>query len=147
MTLLLDNRTGEPVDESLFELVARAALAYEQVEYPCEVSVSLVDDDEIWELNRRFRHVDRPTDVLSFPQEDETENEAGERLLGDIIISLERAKAQAAEYGHSLRRELAFLTAHSMLHLLGYDHREPEEEKDMFARQEAILQQAGIPRV
>ena len=146
MTLLLDNRTAETVDEELFALVAKACLAYENVDFPCEISVSLVTDAEIWELNKRFRNVDRPTDVLSFPQEDETENEKGERLLGDIIISLERARAQAQEYGHSLRRELAFLTAHSMLHLLGYDHMDPESERDMFARQEAILQKMGIPR-
>lgn len=73
-------------------------------------------------------------------------NENGEVVLGDIIISLERAREQAEEYGHSLKREIAFLTAHSMLHLLGYDHMEPEEEKEMFAKQKEILELAGIPR-
>ena len=95
---------------------------------------------------------DSPTDVLSFPQltfeegEIMDRNEKGEVVLGDIIISLERAREQAEEYGHSLKREIAFLTAHSMLHLLGYDHMEPEEEKEMFAKQKEILELAGIPR-
>ena len=146
MTLWVDNRTQEPVDEELFRLVARTALSYENYTKPCEVSLSLVGPEEIHALNKRFRDVDRVTDVLSFPQEDEGKNENGEVLLGDIVICLERAREQAESYGHSLRRELAFLCAHSMLHLLGYDHMTPQEEKEMFARQEAILQQAGIPR-
>lgn len=146
MTVLIDNRTAESVPMELFEQIVAESLTYEGFSKPCEVSVSLVTDREIHAINRRFRNIDRPTDVLSFPQFDDETNEKGEILLGDIIISLERAKAQAAEYGHSLRRELAFLTAHSMLHLLGYDHEVPEEEAEMFAKQEAILQQAGIPR-
>ena len=104
------------------------------------------------EINRQFRSIDRATDVLSFPMltfaegEEAEVNENDEIVLGDIIISLERAKEQAEEYGHSLKREIAFLTAHSMLHLLGYDHMEPEEEAEMFRRQKEILLQAGFPR-
>lgn len=111
-----------------------------------------MDNEEIHQINKQFRGIDRPTDVLSFPQltfeegEIMDRNENGEVVLGDIIISLERAREQAEEYGHSLKREIAFLTAHSMLHLLGYDHMEPEEEKEMFAKQKEILELAGIPR-
>ena len=111
-----------------------------------------MDNEEIHQINKQFRGIDRPTDVLSFPQltfeegEIMDRNEKGEVVLGDIIISLERAREQAEEYGHSLKREIAFLTAHSMLHLLGYDHMEPEEEKEMFAKQKEILELAGIPR-
>ena len=118
----------------------------------CEISISIVDNEEIHQINKQFRGIDRPTDVLSFPQltfeegEIMDRNEKGEVVLGDIIISLERAREQAEEYGHSLKREIAFLTAHSMLHLLGYDHMEPEEEKEMFAKQKEILELAGIPR-
>lgn len=155
MTLLIDNRTGEAFPKELEEAVEKAAgqaLQYEKYAEPCEISVSIVDNAEIRQINQHFRGIDRATDVLSFPQltfaegEDAERNENGEVLLGDIIISLERAREQAAEYGHSLRREIAFLTAHSMLHLLGYDHMEPEEEAEMFRRQGEILDLAGYPR-
>lgn len=155
MTLLIDNRTGEAFPKELEEAVEKAAgqaLRYEKYAEPCEISVSIVDNAEIRKVNQHFRGIDRATDVLSFPQltfaegEEPEKNENGEVLLGDIIISLERAREQAAEYGHSLRREVAFLTAHSMLHLLGYDHMEPEEEAEMFRRQGEILDLAGYPR-
>lgn len=155
MTILIDDRTGRGFPAGLEEPVKRAAetaLRYENFEIECEISVSVVDDEEIRRINRQFRQIDRATDVLSFPmldfrEEDEPErNENGEIVLGDIIISLERTQAQAEEYGHSLEREIAFLTAHSMLHLLGYDHMEPEEEAEMFRRQEEILLAAGFPR-
>ena len=155
MKLLIDNRTEEPLEAEWEEAIRKAAattLQYEAFEESCEISVSIVDDAEIREINRQFRNIDRATDVLSFPMltfaegEEAQLNENGELLLGDIIISLERAKEQAKEYGHSLKREIAFLTAHSMLHLLGYDHMEPEEETEMFRRQREILQQAGFPR-
>ena len=99
-----------------------------------EVSVMIVCDKEIQELNLQYRGMDKPTDVLSFPMEDE-------EYLGDIVISLPRARAQAEEYGHSIEREIAFLTAHSMLHLMGYDH-----EDEMFAKQEEILNELGYKR-
>lgn len=155
MTILTDNRTGQPFPPELEEAVEKAAakaLEYEGFEKDCEISVSIVDDAEIRQINKQFRQIDRATDVLSFPQltfeeGDEPErNENGEILLGDVVISLERATAQAAEYGHSLKREVAFLTAHSMLHLMGYDHMEPEEEAEMFRRQKEILLLAGFPR-
>lgn len=154
MTVLIDIRTeGFPPElEAVMEQIAAESLRYERFSEECEISISIVDDAEIQQINRQFRGIDRPTDVLSFPQltfaegEKMERNENGEVMLGDIIISLERAKAQAEEYGHSLKREIAFLTAHSMLHLLGYDHMEPEEETEMFARQKAILEIAGISR-
>lgn len=155
MTILIDSRTEKPFPPELEDAVKKAAeqaLRYENFEAPCEISVSIVDNAEIRQINKQFRGIDRETDVLSFPQltfaegEEPDANENGEILLGDIIISIERAEEQAAEYGHSLRREIAFLTAHSMLHLLGYDHMEPEEEAEMFRRQKEILLLAGFPR-
>lgn len=155
MTLLIDNRTDKPLTVELEDAIFRAAeesLRYENFTEPCEISVSVVNNAEIRRVNRQFRGIDRETDVLSFPMltfaegERVERNENGEILLGDIILSMERAREQAEEYGHSLKREIAFLTAHSMLHLLGYDHMQPEEEKEMFARQREILLQAGFPR-
>lgn len=155
MTILIDNRTEEAFSLELSQTIEKIiidSLAYEGFEIPCEVSVSIVNNEEIHQINRQFRDIDRATDVLSFPlltyEEGEIPdlNEKEEVLLGDIIISLERAREQAEEYGHSLKREIAFLTAHSMLHLLGYDHMEEEEEKEMFAKQREILNKAGIPR-
>ena len=114
--------------------------------------MSFVDDDAIHALNRAFRDKDSATDVLSFPMVEDDEafdcDEAQDTVvLGDIVISMEHAAAQAEQYGHSLQRELAFLAVHSTLHLLGYDHeRSPKEEKDMFARQEAILRGMGLER-
>lgn len=155
MKLLIDNRTDAALSKELEEAIRKAAaeaLSYEAFDENCEISVSIVDNEEIRQINRQFRKIDRATDVLSFPMltfmegEEAEVNENGEMILGDIIISLERAKEQAAEYGHSLQREIAFLTAHSMLHLLGYDHMEPEEEAEMFRRQKEILLLAGFPR-
>lgn len=108
-----------------------------------EVSIVLTDDAEIQRLNREFRHVDAPTDVLSFPllEPEETVPLPPEAPvhLGDIVISLDRARAQAQEYGHSLRREIAYLTVHGLLHLLGYDHETPAEQRQMRAKEEAAL--------
>lgn len=155
MTILIDNRTEEVLSQELSDAIEKLiykSLEYEGFEKPCEVSVSIVDNQEIRQINKQFREIDRATDVLSFPlltfEEGEVLdlNEKDEVLLGDIIISLERAREQAEEYGHSLKREVAFLTAHSMLHLLGYDHMEEEEEKEMFSRQREILIKAGFPR-
>ena len=155
MTLLMDDRAGEAVlreEQEVFLPVCEQALQEEGFSLQTEVSLSLVTAEEIRQVNRRFRRIDRVTDVLSFPQlsftpgEEEEKNERGEIILGDILICVARARSQAEEYGHSLRRELAFLTAHSMLHLLGYDHQTKAQEQEMFAKQEQILQSLGIPR-
>jgi len=126
-------------------------LDYEGMENDAEVSVTFVDDEGIRELNKKFRNMDKPTDVLSFPlldYEGESEEPFFDELchnLGDIVISLERAMAQANEFGHSFEREVAFLTAHSMLHLLGYDHELSEEDDaDMRARQNDIMERLGL---
>ena len=126
-------------------------LDYEGMENDAEVSVTFVDDEGIRELNKRFRNMDKPTDVLSFPlldYEGESEEPFFDELchnLGDIVISLERAMAQANEFGHSFEREVAFLTAHSMLHLLGYDHElSDEDDADMRKRQNDIMERLGL---
>ena len=126
-------------------------LDYEGMENDAEVSVTFVDDEGIRELNKKFRGMDKPTDVLSFPlldYEGESEEPFFDELchnLGDIVISLERAMAQANEFGHSFEREVAFLTAHSMLHLLGYDHELSEEDDaDMRRRQSDIMDRLGL---
>ena len=122
-----------------------------------EVSVMLTDNENIRELNREHRGIDRATDVLSFPliefdedrraiEDTVDESENGEVMLGDIVISLERAAEQAEEYGHSLLREVGFLTVHSMLHLYGYDHMDEDEEREMFSLQEKILEEMGLKR-
>ena len=112
-----------------------------------QIIVTLVDDEEIHEINRTYRNVDRPTDVISFPSEEgEHIAEIPDGFLGDIIISIPRAQAQAEEYGHSFRRELSFLAVHGTLHLLGYDHMTDEEAKVMFGLQEDILKEMGIQR-
>lgn len=136
----------------LRRLVKRAVLAvldFEDFGRRAEVSVTFTDNEGIHALNREYRNVDRPTDVLSFPLSDgeDYDTDGDALLLGDIVISLERAQTQAEEYGHSFEREVAFLTVHSMLHLLGYDHEtSPEDERDMFARQDEILISAGMTR-
>ncbi len=155
MTVLIDNRTDWVLDdefERLFNDVVLESLKFENFDTQCEVSISIVDNSEIKNINKQFRHIDKETDVLSFPQltfeegEVADVNENDEIILGDIIISIEKAISQAEEYGHGLRREIAFLTAHSMLHLMGYDHMEPEERDIMFEKQEKILGNLGITR-
>lgn len=112
-----------------------------------EFSVIIVDNERIHEINKQYRGIDRPTDVISFALEDNEEISLDNyRILGDIYISIDKVKEQAREYGHSEKRELAFLTIHGFLHLLGYDHMKPEEEKIMFAKQEEILNGFGIKR-
>ena len=143
------------------ELIVETALDCEECPYEAEVNLLLTDDEAIHEMNREHRHIDRPTDVLSFPMieykipgdlsgieesADAFDPETGELMLGDIVISKDRVFAQAEEYGHSVRREYAFLIAHSMLHLLGYDHMDEEERKVMEDRQREIMEKAGIPR-
>ena len=137
--------------------VIRAALAAEGIDFPCEVDVRLTDDATIHQINLDTRGVDRPTDVLSFPAFDLVPGElpgpedadpaTGLVPLGDMVISLERAAAQAKEYGHSGRRELAYLTVHSILHLLGYDHLDEGPQKArMREREEAIMAELGLER-
>jgi probable rRNA maturation factor len=144
------------IAQEILAKAIQAAARHEEIETG-EVVVSLVDDARIQELNREYRGKDMPTDVLSFAmleeEEDEpeiyfeTEEEAAEvTMLGDVIISVPTAKRQAEEYGHSLERELAFLAVHGFLHQIGYDHMTEEDEKEMFARQDAILDAAGFPR-
>ena len=115
-----------------------------------EVSITLTDNAYIHELNRQYRKIDRPTDVLSFALNEGVEPEVKDgpaiNVLGDIIISVERAQEQAADYGHSLRREMAFLTVHGMLHLLGYDHMEEAERAEMQREEKYVMEQLGIPR-
>ena len=125
-------------------------LDYEQFGNPAEVSVTFTDNEGIRELNQRFRSIDRPTDVLSFPlfdyegsEEPPVDELVG--MLGDIVLSLEMAQVQAEEYGHSFAREVAFLCVHSMLHLLGYDHETGEEdEREMRRRQSEIMDRMGL---
>ena len=149
-----NNQTKEPITYALKILVRRAVeatLDYEQYCNPCEVSVTFTDNEQIRELNSRFRNVDRSTDVLSFPlfdyegESDEPPVDELVGMLGDIVLSLEQAKKQAEEYGHSFEREVAFLCVHSMLHLLGYDHETGEEdEMDMRRRQSEIMDRMGL---
>lgn len=128
-----------------------AVLAIEEFEEPCEVSVTFVDNEQIAVLNGDFRNKPQPTDVLSFPLgEDDTydvNQETGAILLGDIVISLEKAMEQADLYGHSLQREVAFLTVHSMYHLLGYDHENGGREAQiMREKEEKVLAKLGLQR-
>lgn len=114
---------------------------------PVEFNIIFVDNKKIHELNKIYRRVDRPTDVITFALEDHEDIEfADGRVLGDIYISIEKAQEQAKEYGHSFMRELAFLCIHGFYHLLGYDHMTEEDEKIMFAKQEEVLSAYGITR-
>lgn len=149
-----NNQLIHPITYSLKMLVRRAVeatLDYEQYANACEVSVTFTDNEQIRELNQRFRGIDRATDVLSFPlfdydgTTDEPPVDELIGMLGDIVLSMEQAAAQAEEYGHSFEREVAFLCVHSMLHLLGYDHETGEEdEMDMRRRQSEIMDRMGL---
>lgn len=143
-----------PVSYNLKILLREAietTLDFEDFQNVCEVSVTFTDNEGIRELNKKFRQIDKPTDVLSFPLfdfEGDCEEPPIDEIisnLGDIVISLERAKEQAEEFGHSFKREVAFLTVHSMLHLLGYDHeRSEEEDREMRAKQSEIMRIMGL---
>ena len=149
-----NNQEKKTITYALKMLVRRAieaTLDYEQYQNGCEVSVTFTDNEQIRELNKKFRRIDRATDVLSFPLFDYdgvTEEPPVDELfgmLGDIVLSLEQAAIQAEEYGHSFEREVAFLCVHSMLHLLGYDHETGEEdEADMRRRQTEIVELMGL---
>ena len=127
--------------EQDFTAIIEQALKTLGIEDDVEVSCVLVDDERIHEINREYRHIDRSTDVISFAMEDNDQFyvEGMPRTLGDIFISVDHAKKQAEEYGHSLRREMCFLFTHGILHLLGYDHMTDEQEKEMFGLQDQIL--------
>ncbi len=143
-----------PVSYNLKMLLREAietTLDFEDFQNVCEVSLTFTDNEGIRELNKKFRQMDKPTDVLSFPLfdfEGEFEEPPIDEIisnLGDIVISLERAKEQAEEFGHSFKREVAFLTVHSMLHLLGYDHeRSEEEDREMRSKQSEIMKIMGL---
>lgn len=165
MTVDFENESGWEPELDLEELagtVISCALDYMECPYEAQVSVLITDNERIHEMNRTYRQTDRPTDVLSFPmveygtpgkfdiaQEDEADcfdPDSGELMLGDIVLSADRVQEQAAEYGHSVRREYAFLIAHSMLHLMGFDHMAPEDAREMERLQEEILTQLNILR-
>ena len=145
--------------EELLKTCIETALAEEGVDVPCEVDVLITDDEGIHQINLEQREVDRPTDVLSFPMfyfrpgkppkgdALDVDPETGLLTLGDMVISYERAQAQAEEYGHSVQRELGYLAVHSVLHLLGYDHMdEGEEKRQMREREEAIMSVLQLER-
>ncbi len=149
-------------EKGLLEEVAKAVCEYENCPYDISVNLVITDDEGIHACNKEFRQIDAPTDVLSFPGVDfekpsdfsavkaeplsYLDPETKELMLGDIMISAQRCIKQAEEYGHSVKREYAFLLTHSFLHLFGYDHMTEEEEKEMFGRQEEILTKIGILR-
>lgn len=164
MTIDIAYETEEILDidyEPLIQKVILEAVDYEKCPFECEVNVVLTDNNEIHQVNKEYRQIDRPTDVLSFPMveyekpgdfskvyemDDCFNPETGELLLGDIMISVDKIKEQAKAYGHSLERELGFLVAHSMLHLFGYDHMEDKERDLMELRQSEILSGIGLTR-
>ena len=165
MTILVENEAERELDfdyEEVIEAVINKTLETENCPYETEINVLLTGNGEIHTANKEFRGIDRPTDVLSFPMvdyefpsdfscvdknpESYLNPETDELLLGDIMISVDKVYEQANEYGHSREREFAFLIAHSMLHLLGYDHIDEAERKVMEVKQEAILDALGITR-
>ena len=164
MRIYLENEGDLELDLNYQEVAQRvgdAVLDYEQCPYESEVELLLTMDEEIREMNREFRDIDRATDVLSFPmiayespadfaflEENEScfDPDTGELMLGNIVISKQKVVEQAEEYGHTVEREYAFLIAHSMLHLLGYDHMEEEERAVMEKKQREILDGLGITR-
>lgn len=153
MKILFDNNTTYNIDENTFNLINKCieeTLKTENFTNNVEISLSIVNNEEIRKLNSIHRNIDKETDVLSFPMLEEFNNIENNLLhpiiLGDIIISIDKAMTQAKDYGHSLERELCFLTVHSMLHLLGYDHIDKNEEKIMFDKQDIILNNLNIRR-
>ncbi len=164
MTVTLEEEQSPDFDfdyQSLAEEVIEAAVEWEEFPYEAEVNLLLVSLEEIHEINLEHRQIDRPTDVLSFPMiqyespgdfskieqdEDNFNPDTGEALLGDIVLCVDKVKEQAKSYGHSEKREFAFLILHSMLHLFGYDHMEPEEAAVMEQKQRDILEHMGILR-
>ncbi|WP_040228840.1 rRNA maturation RNase YbeY [Bhargavaea cecembensis] len=157
MTLSIDmiDETGNirPSDEELIRNLLSHAAKMQGIGEEAELSITFMGDEAIREINREYREKDRPTDVISFAMEETAEGEepmpvpAGmPRMLGDILISTETAERQAEEYGHSRERELGFLALHGFLHLLGYDHMTEADEREMFGRQDEILESFGLGR-
>jgi probable rRNA maturation factor len=156
MTLLIDciDETNELTEQQMLEVerLVNFAAKKQNVEAHSEVSITFVSNQRIQEINREYRDKDAPTDVISFAMEELGEGEIElvgadmPRVLGDIIISVPKAKEQANEYGHSFMRELGFLAVHGFLHLLGYDHMTEDEEKEMFTLQKEILEEYGLTR-
>ena len=146
MSIGIFNKTEEKIDKSFVRKVVKHTLNKMEAE-KSEVNIIYVGLEEIHEINKTYRNVDRPTDVISFALEDtEDVTVYEERVLGDIYICLDKVHEQAKEYGHTEIREMAFLIVHGLLHLLGYDHMIKEEEKIMFGLQEEILNEMGITR-
>lgn len=165
MTSFVENESGIVFDfdiEALVLKIADKVLTMEQCPYEVQINLLITDNEGIRELNRDFRNLDTPTDVLSFPaipfeteadfavvderEADFFDPDSGELLLGDIMISAEKVKEQALKYGHSEKREFGFLVAHSLLHLCGYDHMEPDEAARMEEKQRTALEELGITR-
>ncbi|EDS73651.1 rRNA maturation RNase YbeY [Anaerofustis stercorihominis] len=146
--VLFDNRSGKDVSEETYnkiQLAINKTLEYENFKKPSQVSVSLVNSEEIKTLNNYYRNIDKTTDVLSFPMDDD-EFEDEVIILGDVVLCLDKAKEQAIEFGHSLDREICYLTVHSTLHLLGFDHMEEEEKKEMREHEEKVMDILDLPR-
>lgn len=139
-------------DVELVENLLQHAATVEEIEEGTELSITFVTNEAIHEINKQYRHKDAPTDVISFALEELGEGETAiiaegmPRILGDVIISIDRTKEQAEEFGHSFERELGFLAVHGFLHVLGYDHMVPEDEKIMFGKQDEILESYGLSR-
>lgn len=146
MEVLFDNRQNKirlgKSTEELLEKVIETTLMMEGMSLDYEISVSFVTNEEIRDLNNQFRNIDKETDVLSFPFDDEFET--GVRILGDIVLSVERAMEQADDFGHSVERELAYLTAQSTLHLIGYDHMTDDDKSTMRQKEKAIMKELQI---
>lgn len=147
MEVFIDNRQDEiKLKEDIYEIlekVVEEALIMEKDSLDYEVSISFVNNEEIKDLNKNYRNIDEYTDVLSFPQDHDFSFE-GPIILGDIIISLEKALEQSKEFGHSLNREVAYLTAHSMFHLLGYDHIKKEDKYIMRLKEKELMKKINI---
>jgi len=155
MKLYLENRTGHNIEEyePVIRRVASETLRVEGIKFNAEISISVVEDDEIRQLNNQHRGKDSVTDCLSFPLLDRLPRNTRSRrgvahnaLLGDVVICLDRAIIQAEEFGHSIAREIGFLTAHSVLHLLGYDHEQPQDEVAMIEKQQKVMRNLGLYR-
>jgi len=159
--IIIENEQDKVIIEDniniLIEKTINLCMKAEKLDKDYEVSVVIVDDEEIRAINKEHRDIDKLTDVLSFPlvefvngelisDEGDYDMDLDELMLGDIIISAETAQRQAMDYGHSFEREIAFLTAHSCFHLLGYDHMEEKEERVMINKQEGILMELGLTR-
>ncbi|MBQ9318828.1 MAG: rRNA maturation RNase YbeY [Bacilli bacterium] len=140
------NETNEKIDIDDLKKTIEYALSYEKVSNGI-MNVIIINNEKIHQINKEYRGIDRPTDVISFALEDDkTFVNTDFRVLGDIYISIDKVYEQADAYGHSFRRELSFLTVHGILHLLGYDHMREEDEKVMFGKQDKILNDLGITR-